>query len=137
MDNPRTGVNVNALEDTREIVTTRTTLGSRHPRNLAFERAFEFGRLIEDLLRQYPDTDLATIRLIDESDTVIRVAGRRGHLIANEDPEPVTDLVSHLRDAVNRARESRLAQRPGHLVASEAFIDQDDPRGRRANQETE
>jgi hypothetical protein len=92
---------MNPLEDPREIVTNRTELSSRDTRNRALERAFEFGRMIEHLLRQYPDIDPATIRLWDESPATINVAGRRGPLAPTAG---------------------------AHLVHSEAFIDQDDPR---------
>lgn len=55
-------------------------LASRHPDFLAHERAFEFGRMLRTMLQQYPDVDLATIRLEDIPATItdpacIRITG--------------------------------------------------------------
>lgn len=63
------------------------------------------GEDLAQLLLDNPDLELASIRLIPNNDGTVGIAGRIGHLAEH--------LAGH------------------HLVHSEAFIDQDDPRGPR------
>lgn len=53
------------------------TLGSRAPRGRALERAFEMGRLVEQMLTEHPEMHIASIRLSDTADGVqVRATAR-------------------------------------------------------------
>lgn len=86
---------MNTLGDTRELVTTTSAPDVVHQARTP--RASFIAGFVDDLLYQYPDVELTTIR-IQDLDGIITVIGRRGPLLA----APV-DLVGALDDAVTRA----------------------------------
>ena len=110
---------MNALEDRRPVAATTTS--SDNPSVI--------GEDLMHLLLEHPDIELASIRLIPNNDGTVGIAGRIGQLAAAaiECPQchqpigrPHTEFCTLAPD--------RVWPEGHHLVHSEAFIDQDDPR---------
>ena len=77
---------MNALEDTRELVTTTSAPDTLDAADAPWRKLHVFvAGFVEDLLSQWPDVELSTIR-ITNLDGVITVTGRRGPLAPAECP---------------------------------------------------
>ena len=109
---------MNTLEDRRPVAATTT----------ASDNPNVIGEDLAHLLVANPDLELASIRLIPNDDGTVGIAGRIGHLAPIGCPQchqpigrPHTEFCTLAPD--------RVWPEGHHLVHSEAFIDQDDPRG--------
>jgi len=77
---------MNALEDTRELVTTTSAPDTLDAADAPWRKLHVFvAGFVEDLLSQWPDVELSMIRITD-LDGVITVTGRRGPLTPIECP---------------------------------------------------
>lgn len=139
---------MNALEDTREIVTSTSAPDTLQDSGLG--RGRFIAGYVDDLFYKCPDVEIASIRIHLDDDGIVTVTGRRGSLAAPpiECPQchqpigrPHTEFCTlapgRVWDGVIKAADhptdwSARIVAGHHLVHSEAFIDQDDPRSQLA-----
>jgi hypothetical protein len=118
---------MNALEDTRELVTTTSApdkLGDLHGLPSRLIAGF-----VDDLLYKWPDVELSTIR-ITNLDGILTVTGRRGTLASSIECPQCHQPIGRPHTEFCTLAPDRVWAAGHHLVHSEAFVDQDDPRSR-------